>query len=619
MAAPALRGQLIRPLVSYAAAGGDPEERWWHAALAVQYAHEASLLHDDVIDGARMRRGSPTAAVTRGVTAALVEGDHLLTTAYRLAARTGSLAFVEQFARAVERTVAGERLQGAWRGRVLSAGEYRAVVAGKSGELLGAAFAAAPLLRADPRASAFVEVGREVGVCYQMVDDLLDYCPAADTGKSALADHRQRIWTWPLLHAPFVRWTDDAEVVLRNFTRATDGVVPLLVALEALRGVFAVTSAQVRRLLPDDAIVVGLLGDWLTRAERGVEATLRAAARDRSSSAPAPAPASEREPVSAPPSPAAGLPDEGALAAFFARNSRSFSFAAKLLPAAERARVADVYAFCRVTDDLADTGERDAAGRAARLDAWLALCGRAYDGAGTGVAVLDRVFADARRAGVPFEYAEELIAGMRMDLEVHRYASLSELRVYTYRVASIVGLWLARLWGVRDAWTLERAADLGHAMQLTNILRDVGEDWRAGRLYLPADLRARHGVDVALIESMLAGAPAPARWMDLIEELIAEADRGYERAFAAIPRLPRGVRAAVAAAAFIYRGIHDEIRWSGYDNIGRRARTSAPRKLRLAALALWRLGRPTGAAFAPAGPPGARTNGTRSLGEARIG
>src|SRR5690606_6945429 len=105
-------------------------------------------------------------------------------------------------------------------------------------------------------------------------------------------------------------------------------------------------------------------------------------------------------------------------------------------------------------------------------------------------------------------YAAELIEGVGMDLEdgeaaeqpsqnsapKRRYTTLTELDVYSYRVASVVGLWLTRLVGVHDEQVLARAADLGHAMQLTNILRDVGEDWRNGRLYLPLDVLARHGI-----------------------------------------------------------------------------------------------------------------------------
>jgi geranylgeranyl pyrophosphate synthase len=155
-------GQLIRPVLCLAGARGlgmAEDEALWSAAAALQLAHEASLLHDDVIDGAAMRRSHPTLAATHGVAAALVEGDHLLTTSYRLAA-TSSPSFVAAFAYAVERTVAGEKLQGMASGMVLDERSYRGIVSAKSGELLGCALAAAALTRSDPRAAGLCDLGR---------------------------------------------------------------------------------------------------------------------------------------------------------------------------------------------------------------------------------------------------------------------------------------------------------------------------------------------------------------------------------------------------------------------------------------------------------------------------
>src|SRR5690606_6943184 len=120
------------------------EAAFWRAALAVQLAHEASLLHDDVLDGALERRGAPTTVASRGVAAALMEGDLLLTAAYRHASATDSIAFARLFARAVERTVAGEAEQGRRAGEELDLSAYRELVLAKSGELLGVALAAGP-------------------------------------------------------------------------------------------------------------------------------------------------------------------------------------------------------------------------------------------------------------------------------------------------------------------------------------------------------------------------------------------------------------------------------------------------------------------------------------------
>jgi 15-cis-phytoene synthase len=143
---------------------------------------------------------------------------------------------------------------------------------------------------------------------------------------------------------------------------------------------------------------------------------------------------------------------------------------------------------------------------------------------------------------------------------------------------------------VRQPEVLERAASLGHAMQLTNILRDVGEDWRAGRLYLPAELLARHGLAEADLAAMHDGVrPIDPRYRALLGELMEEAEQEYTRAFAAIPSLPPAFQGPVAVAARVYRGIHAEIRRRGYDNLRRRAHTSTAAKLGLAARALWDL------------------------------
>src|SRR5690606_18791586 len=114
--------------------------------------------------------------------------------------------FVRLFARAVERTVAGERRQNELRGRELAPETYREVVLGKSGELIGCALAADAALEAADGAEAKFEAGRTIGLCYQMLDDLLDYCPGAATGKPVFQDHRRRLWTWPLELLPRGTW-----------------------------------------------------------------------------------------------------------------------------------------------------------------------------------------------------------------------------------------------------------------------------------------------------------------------------------------------------------------------------------------------------------------------------
>ncbi|AHG89377.1 Squalene/phytoene synthase [Gemmatirosa kalamazoonensis] len=293
-------------------------------------------------------------------------------------------------------------------------------------------------------------------------------------------------------------------------------------------------------------------------------------------------------------------PRDGWLA-YMARHGRSFRFAARCLDAADRDRIAAVYAFCRFTDDLVDVGDADDARRTeARLDAWLSLLRLEHAGGVSGVPLLERVVGDLRRHDVPLRHAEELIEGVRMDLRRVRYPTLDALRVYTFRVASTVGLWLSELFGVRGAFALSRAARLGHAMQLTNILRDVGDDLWHGRVYLPADLMAVHGVSSFHLSAWgLGGVPHDDGWRALAESLMAEAEAAYDDAREALPVLPPGFRRATAVAARVYLGIHDEIRRADYDVFGRRAWVRPRRKLTLAARALLDLG-PRGAFSAAA-------------------
>lgn len=278
---------------------------------------------------------------------------------------------------------------------------------------------------------------------------------------------------------------------------------------------------------------------------------------------------------------------------YLARHSHSFRYAARFLPPPFDTHVADVYAFCRFTDDLVDGSTLPVPELRARLSDWRRLAQQAHRGVPTGFALLDRPLIDMGRRGIPFDYASELIAGVAMDLEPRRYATLAELDLYSYRVASVVGLWLTRLVGVNDPQVLKRAADLGHAMQVTNILRDVGEDWAVGRLYLPLDVLARHGVrEEDLAESMASASvdSLPLGWQGAMEELMSLADARYWSAFGAIPALPRFFRVPVAVSGLVYRDIHTAIRRNRYDNLRCRAHTSRTRKLWLGLKARMQVG-----------------------------
>jgi phytoene synthase len=276
---------------------------------------------------------------------------------------------------------------------------------------------------------------------------------------------------------------------------------------------------------------------------------------------------------------------------YFAHNSRSFSLAARLFPPAARHSVTSIYAFCRTTDDIVDLSVREGDLQAAGelIDRWEALARGAYSGRPTGIAFLDTAMAEAAAAGVPFELVAELIAGVRSDIGPVEIEDWDALRAYCFRVASVIGLWMTRLFGVSEPAMLRRAESLGFALQLTNILRDVGEDLAVDRIYLPREALERHGLSRADLEAMAAGAPTPPQYRALCEEMIAVAEGAYREAFEAMPHLPGFYARPVAVAAEIYRGIIGALRANGYDNFGRRATTGRAAKLALATRGLARL------------------------------
>ena len=257
--------------------------------------------------------------------------------------------------------------------------------------------------------------------------------------------------------------------------------------------------------------------------------------------------------------------------------SRSFHAASKLLPASVRDPALALYAFCRLADDAVDEDDAKAAAVLSlheRLD-------RAYAGRPRN-APADRAFAALiADYDLPRALPEALLEGLAWDAEGRRYATISDLRAYSARVASAVGAMMCVLMRVRDRDALARACDLGLAMQLTNIARDVGEDARAGRFFLPADWCAEAGLDP---ETFLADPrPGPAI-AQLTRRLLAEADRFYRRADPGIAVLPARCRPGIFAASCIYEGIGGEIERQGHNSVSRRAVTGRAQKLRWLAL-----------------------------------
>jgi phytoene synthase len=283
------------------------------------------------------------------------------------------------------------------------------------------------------------------------------------------------------------------------------------------------------------------------------------------------------------------LPNEWT--SYLARHGRSFSFASALIPEPHRTRLIAVYAYCRFTDDLVDNGRRSRATALARLDWWLDASQAAYEGLPSQHPLLRVAMQDMAQSNVSFRYVADLMRGMRMDLSRRHYDTVDELRTYCYRVASVVGLWLTELFGVHDAATLERAASLGVAMQLTNIVRDVGEDRERGRLYLPRELMRRRGLTTATIDRVRTGrGPIPREYGAVLEDLMAVAEHEYGEAWKGIPALPDFFQPAVAVASRVYAAIHEVVRANGHDTLRRRAVTSTMRKLAIAGATLREFG-----------------------------
>ncbi len=259
--------------------------------------------------------------------------------------------------------------------------------------------------------------------------------------------------------------------------------------------------------------------------------------------------------------------------------SRSFYAASLLMPSQYRDRAYALYGFCRFADDEVDDGD-DPLAACRRLSERLS---RIYDGK-PGDSAVDRAFADVvRECDIPKALPAALIEGFAWDAAERRYETLSDVRAYGARVASSVGAMMALVMGVRSTEALARACDLGVAMQLTNIARDVGEDARNGRLYLPRAWFAEARIDP---DAWLASPSFNAQVAEFVRRLLAEADRLYARARPGIAYLPKRCRPAIHAASRIYREIGVEAERARFDTVNRRVVTSTGRKLQLGLAAL---------------------------------
>lgn len=256
--------------------------------------------------------------------------------------------------------------------------------------------------------------------------------------------------------------------------------------------------------------------------------------------------------------------------------SKSFHAASVLLPPRVRAPASVIYAFCRVADDAVDLVPREEG--PAAIEALRARLDQVYRSDPIDHPV-DRALARVvHQHGIPKGMPEALLDGFVWDVEGRRYETLAGVYAYSARVAAVVGVMMTLLMGRREAGVLARACDLGVAMQITNICRDVGEDARNGRIYLPLAWVRDAGVDPDRWLADPVFTPEIAR---IVERLLNDADRLYASADLGVPMLPRGCRPAIRAARLIYSAIGPEVRHAAYDSVSRRAVVSNARKLAL--------------------------------------
>lgn len=252
-------------------------------------------------------------------------------------------------------------------------------------------------------------------------------------------------------------------------------------------------------------------------------------------------------------------------------HGRTFYFACQLLPPAERRCIHAIYAWCRHADDIVDTaGPSDAARAHDELDRWLTTIDTPVDS-------ISRAFTwVVHEYAISTEPAVDLIAGVRMDLDRTRFRTWESLRRYSYCVAGTVGLMTAPILGCSDRNALPLAVDLGIAMQITNILRDVAEDAEMGRVYLPDEDLERFGVTR---ESLLRMQP-DGDFRGLMRFEIERARGLYHHAHAGIPTLSRAGQITALAGSHLYREILRRIEAQDYDVFAGRATVSTQQKMR---------------------------------------
>ncbi len=266
-------------------------------------------------------------------------------------------------------------------------------------------------------------------------------------------------------------------------------------------------------------------------------------------------------------------------------HARSFHFASLALPPAKKDAASAVYAYCRHADDLVDEKNIGTETREASLDRLDRDFDKLMETSGHGLDFGPAFVATVRRYDIPKQYFLDLVAGVRMDREPVRVADWESLRTYCYHVASVVGLIMCRIFELRAVAGEERAIDLGIAMQLTNILRDIREDLDNGRVYIPATELAAFNV----AESDLQARRMTPSFVELMRFQVDRARDFYKRSEPGIRLLADdGSQLTVWLMREVYAGILDEIERVQYDVWSGRVATSSLRKLALAGRAWWK-------------------------------
>ncbi len=266
-----------------------------------------------------------------------------------------------------------------------------------------------------------------------------------------------------------------------------------------------------------------------------------------------------------------------------AQSGSSFYYSFMFLPPPRRRAITALYAFCREVDDVVDEVTDPAVARA-KLAWWRTETAAIYNGTPKHPVTLALVPV-VREFALPEANLQTVIDGMAIDLEQTRYLDFASLELYCHRVAGVVGLMSARIFGYTDPATLDYARDLGIAFQLTNICRDVGEDARRGRVYLPQEDLTRFGV----APSSLLRAEYSAPFKELMAFEVERARAWYARALAQLPAADRRAQRTGLIMAAIYQTMLEEIARDGYRVLDRRTSLTPLRKLYIA----WKTSRAT--------------------------